>query len=81
MIPAGPEPAGGERGVQAEAGHGHAEAVGTDQPHAVPAAHREQVGASGRVQTGRDHHERPHAALAALFGHAEHGRGGHGDDR
>ena len=78
---AGPEPAGGERGVQAEAGHGHAEAVRADQPHAVPAAHREQVGAGRGVQAGRDHHERAHAALAALLGHAEHGRGGHRDDR
>ena len=26
---------------------------GTDQPHAVPAAHREQVGAGGGVQAGR----------------------------
>ena len=53
---------------------------GPDQPHAVPAAHREQVGAGGGVQAGGDHHERAHAALAALLGHVEHGRGGHRDD-
>ena len=67
----------GERGVEADAGHGHAEAVRTDQPHAVPAAHREQVGARGDVQPGGDHDQGPDAALAALLGHAEDRGGGH----
>ena len=72
---------GGERGVQADAGHRHPEAVRADQPHAVPAAHREQVGALRGVQPGGDHHQGPHAALAALFGHVEHLGGGQRDDR
>ena len=73
--------AGGERGVQADAGHGHPETVRADQPHAVPAAHREQVGAGGDFQPGGDHHQGPHAALTAPLGHVEHSRGAHRDHR
>jgi hypothetical protein len=71
--------AGGERGVQADAGHGHPEAVRADQPHAVPAAGGEQAGLGGGVEPGGDDHQGPHAPLAALSGHLEHPRGGHRD--
>ncbi len=66
---------GGEGGVQADAGHGHAEAVRADQPHAVPTAHRQQVRAAGGVEPGRDHHQGPHAALAALLRDVQDRRG------
>ena len=68
---AGPGRAGGEGGVQAEAGHGHPEAVRADQAHVVAAADREEFGAVRWVQPGGDHDQGPHAALAALRGHLE----------
>jgi hypothetical protein len=71
-----PRLTGGERGVKADAGHGHAEAVRADQPHAVPAAHREQIGAGGDLQPGCDYHQGPHPALAALFRRVQDRRGG-----
>ena len=45
--------AGGERGVQAEAGRGYPEAVRADQPHAVAAADREEVRRSALCPTRR----------------------------
>ena len=65
----------GERGVQTDGGHGHAEAVRADQPHAVPTARRQQVRAGGGVEPGRDHHQGPHAALAALLRDVQDRRG------
>ena len=62
-------------------GHRQAEAVRPDQPHAVPAAGRQQVGAGGIVQPGGDHHARAHAPLAALLRGVDNGRRGHGDHR
>ena len=55
--------------VQADAGHGDTEAVWTDEPHAVPAAGCQQVGALGGVKARRDHHHGLDTASAALVGH------------
>ena len=72
---------GRERGVQADAGHGHAEAVGADQPHPVPSADGQQVGLLGRVQSGGDDHNRLDAPAAALVGDGGHRSRGDGDHR
>jgi len=45
-----PGMAGRERGIQAGAGVGHAEAVRPDQPHAVAAADPQQLRAAGAVE-------------------------------
>jgi hypothetical protein len=78
---AGPRRTGGEGGVEAESGYGHAKAVWADEPHAVPPAHREQFGAGGGLQPGGDDHQGPHAALAALLRRRQDRRGGHRDHR
>ena len=77
---AGSRLAGAEGRVQAKAGHGDAEAVRAHQPHAMPAADRQQVGAR-RPQAGGDHHERPDTAPPALRGHPRDGRRGYRDHR
>ena len=67
---------GRERGVQADAGDGYAEAVGADQPHPVPSADGQQVSFLGRVQPGGDDHHGLDRAPAALVGDRGHlGRG------
>jgi len=76
---AGPWVAGGEGGVEAQAGHRDAEGVRPDQPNAVSPAHSEQIGAGGGVQAGGDHGKGLHAEPAAVFGDVEDRRGGYRD--
>jgi hypothetical protein len=72
--------AGRERGIQADAGVGHAEAVRPDQPHAVAAADPQQLRAAGAVQPRADHDQRLDASQPALLGDTGHGLRRHGDD-
>ena len=72
---------GGEGGVQPDAGHGDAETVRADQPHAVAAADGQQVRALRGVKPRGDDDQGPHAAPAAFVGHARYGGRWHGDDR
>ena len=65
--------------VQPDAGNGDAEAVRTDQAHAVSAARLQQA-RSGVRETGRDDDQRANAAAAALFRDFSDGGSGHDDD-
>ena len=72
---------GGEGRVQPDAGHGDAEAVRADQPHAVAAADGQQIGALRCVESRGDDDQRLDAAPPAFVGDRRHGHRGHGDDR
>jgi len=60
--------AGGERRVQGDAGVGHTEAAGPDQPHAVAAADAQQLRAGRTAESRRDYGQGPDAPLPALLG-------------
>src|SRR5215472_5940112 len=77
--PSRPRRTPGKARVQRVRGHRDAIAVGADEPHAVPAADREQVSARIAESRGNDR-ERAHASLPALLGHGGDLRGRHGDD-
>ncbi len=67
----------GEGGVQADVRHGDAEAVRADEPHAVPTADSEQIGAGPRIDPGGDHDQCPDTSPPALLSHIPNGCRGH----